>query len=265
MRILRFQNEVNRVRELHDFGVLSRHNIIPLVCRRWSSIVRNNELWDEVTVVPSEERVICEAPISQSKVFRWCSQAHVRPVIKTLKLTGLGSEHDDFTPVGLGALFGICCSALTRLELKATRNLLSDLSCLLCCFNLKDLSLICIDPDPLFPFHVSDVQCIAGLPRLEHLIFDLNLVSIPVELSQLQKLKSLTVSGTGNVSLIFPSSLSSLMQLEELIVKKPMWGSVPNVVYHLPKLSVLEIRGHPLFSHNLRFCSAASLIFEFLS
>lgn len=156
-----------------------RHNIIPLVCVRWSNLVKSNELWHDVWVVPKEESNICQSPVSQTKIFRWCNRPHVRPFIRNLNLVGLGSENDDFTAVGLGALFGICCAALKKLELHATRALLSDLTCLLCFHDIEELVLTCVDPDPIHPFHGPDVQCIAGLRGLKKLIFDLNLVLVP--------------------------------------------------------------------------------------
>lgn len=237
--------------------------------------MKSNELWREVKVVPHEESVLCGGAVSQSKVFRWCSQPHVRPFIESLKLMGLGFENDDFTPVGLGALFGICCAALTRLELHATRNLLSDLTCLLCCFGLKDLVVTCVDPDPLNPFHGSDIQCIAGLRQLRNLVFDLNLIVVPglkrpspfmlrlfclADLSQLQNLKRLSVSGTGSTMLTISFQLSALCDLQELVVKNPLWAEVPEVVYNFPELKSFEIRGHPFFAHHLGFCPAAGLL-----
>jgi len=236
----------------------TRHNRIPLVCLRWANLVRSNELWHEVLVVPHEESGFCGGTVSQSKVFRWCNQPHVRPFIGSLKLMGLGAEHDDFTAVGLGALFGICCSALTKLEVQATRLLLSDLTSLLCCFSLTDLALVCIDPDPLNPFHPSDIQCVSGLRQLQNLIFDLNLVVVPGDLSQLKNLRRLSVCGTGSTMLAMSFQLSALTHLEELVVKNPLWAEVPDAVYSLPNLKSFEIRGHPLLAHNLGFCPAAA-------
>ncbi|GMH43635.1 hypothetical protein BSKO_11557 [Bryopsis sp. KO-2023] len=234
----------------------TKHNSIPLVCQRWSVIANSNDLWDAVSVDPTDEFTVVGRLVNQSKVFQWCSRPLVR--VKELKLSNIGLDCDDFTPVGMGALFGICNVGLVRLEIHATRDLLMDLSSLLCLINIEHLSVSCIDPDPHNPFHGQDVQCISGLRKLVSLTLDINLVLVPGDLTTLQKLTSFAVNGTGSIALIMPDELSGLQSLERLTVKEPLWPEAPQVVYELTSLRSLHIEGQPQYSHNLGLSSGVT-------
>ena len=145
-----------------------------MVCRRWAQISKSTELWSVVIVDPCEEHSVSDLPVKQSKVFRWCSQQHVS--IRNLELRSLGLDFDDFTAVGMGALFGICNAGLVSLDIHASRELLRDLSSLLCLINVEHLSITCVDPDPHSPFHGADVECISGVAGVCFLFFAFFLV-----------------------------------------------------------------------------------------
>lgn len=175
--------------------------------------------------------------------------------MKDLRLSSIGLDWDNFTPVGMGALFGICNVALEKLSIHATRDLLQDLSSLMCLINIEHLTVSCIDPDPHNPFHGQDVQCISGLVKLASLVLDINLVLVPGEFTCLQKLTSFTVGGTGSIPLILPEELAGLAMLKELMIREPLWPEVPHVLHKLTSLRKLHIEGQPRYSHNLTLSS----------
>lgn len=205
---------------------------------------------------PSEEHAVTGRSLNQSKLFQWCSRPQV--CVKYLRLSNFGLDWDDCTPVGMGALFGICNFALVELRIHATRDLLQDLSSLLCLINIECLEVSCIDPDPHNPFHGQDVRCIAGLRKLRSLTLDINLVLVPGDLTRLERLTSFSAVGTGSIALILPNELAGLYHLEELSIKEPLWPEVPHVLYELTSLRKLHIEGQPRYSHNLSLAAGVT-------